>query len=81
MSSWHSNVQWHHVAFKCPVAPVTSSGARLHLVAVRSHSWPAAGFPNLGMRLYVLGMRMRVRVIKSKSDSESESKSESDSKS
>ena len=25
-------------------------------------SWPAAGFPNLGMRLYVLGLRMRVRV-------------------
>ena len=40
---------------------------------------PAAGFPNLGMRLNVLGMRMRES--KSKSDSESESESESDSKS
>ena len=43
------------------------------------NSWPAAGFPNLGMRLYVLGIRMRES--KSKSDSESESESESDSKS
>ena len=50
MSRWHSNVQWHHVAFKCPVASrgiqmssgarwqqVSTGVARLHLVAVRSH--------------------------------------------
>jgi hypothetical protein len=39
--SWHSNVQWHHVAPVTPShaqsCPVTPSGARLHLVAVRSH--------------------------------------------
>jgi len=41
MSSWHSNVQCHHVAPVTPShaqsRPVTPSGARLHLVAVRSH--------------------------------------------
>jgi hypothetical protein len=37
MSRWHSNVQWHHVAFQNFKCPVATGVNRWRLVAVRSH--------------------------------------------